>query len=803
MEEKRSFETWRSKLIAKLSLIENLVQRLVNAPRSTESLILLERATYDLSQLTHNCDDVNIADTAAQMRRLVSMNMTAGFLPEAERARLTGLIGRLRRILSDSVVRGALTEMTSVIACAQDELIVVSAAYPEALLAKLKGSGFQTRHLGDLRETETLLLRALPLAILIDVEFPEGSLAGIEMIGRLRNRVDMKAPVFFLSERDSFDQRLAAVRAGGAGYFIKPVETSTLLKKLNNRLSYKTLQDRRGVLIIDDSPGKGSAISAALEAKGIAVRVVDQPRLVLQVIESFTPELIVLDMDLRGLDGIDLAGMLRQHPACEDRAIILITGRRDPDRQLATLDVERTELLIKPVATEYLAGLVTFHLRRVQVLHTRMYALANKDPITDLYNRPYFLAALERTIAPSASKSPSCAVMLILIDNLSLVRESTDVATADEVIAQAAKRLQKALPGGSLAARFGDVMFAVMIKAPKPDVLHDLAQTVRRVLGDNAYRAQGHVFHLHTCVGIGIAGKDGPDYLTLIQRADLACTLAREQGGDCIHIHYSAIDRQAEEMHEQRLLQEILDSIEQGSMGIVFQPVASLKSDLHERYEVLLRMHNRAGHELLPETVFKLADKHRLGVALDRWVIAHSIRLLEERLQRVPRTTLFINISPVTLQNSSALQTWLEDRLEKSTIDPGRIVLEVTEAIAHQYPVEFREFVKVIRSLGCRLSLQHFGRRSDSFKLLRDLFVEYVKLDLYFVQGLAENKLTQQKLHKMVKSIEALNTTVIVCGVEDLRALPVLWSCGINFVQGFFLQPPHDEMSYDFSESII
>ena len=116
-------------------------------------------------------------------------------------------------------------------------------------------------------------------------------------------------------------------------------------------------------------------------------------------------------------------------------------------------------------------------------------------------------------------------------------------------------------------------------------------------------------------------------------------------------------------------------------MTLLFQPVVSLRGDTTERYEVLLRMRNREGWELLPETVFALVKHHRIGMVLDRWVIAHSIRVLRERQARGQSVILFINISLTILQDE-ALLTWLQGGLSKTGVPAASLVFEMTETTA-------------------------------------------------------------------------------------------------------------------------
>ena len=314
------------------------------------------------------------------------------------------------------------------------------------------------------------------------------------------------------------------------------------------------------------------------------------------------------------------------------------------------------------------------------------------------------------------------------------------------------------------------------------------------------YQVDKHALQLKTCVGISVSRAAKPDFLELIQQADLSCTLARERQGEHIHLHHPHTDRDAGAPLQKQLLKDIREAIERNRMRLVFQPIVNLQGDRNERYEVFLRIRNHEDRELVPETVFGAIQHHRLGLALDRWVIAQCIRLLRERRNRTPLTGLFINISAATLDEPT-LHLWLRERLEKAQIDPGLIVFELSEAAARRHLETARGFIDKIHALGCGFALKRFGLKQESMDLLNDLPADYIKPYIEFVHDIIADKGKRKQLKPLVADLNNRGVITVVSGVDDLNALPVLWSFDISLVQGFFLQRPLEEMSYDFSAS--
>ena len=155
---------------------------------------------------------------------------------------------------------------------------------------------------------------------------------------------------------------------------------------------------------------------------------------------------------------------------------------------------------------------------------------------------------------------------------------------------------------------------------------------------------------------------------------------------------------------------------------------------------------------------------------------------------------------PVTLQDQT-LSGWLREQLEQSGVAAERIVFEVAEATAERSLRDMFGFLGGIKLLGCGFCLDRFGRGSDSVGLLKNLGADYVKLDMYFVNGLAKDNNKQAQLKELVQNLEILGAATIVGGVEDVKTMPILWSLGVDLIQGFFLQHPYREMSYDFASA--
>lgn len=815
-------------LAGKLKRVEDLAEKLVYIKWSREFFVLLQRAAQEVLALTRprpECRKLTVL--AERLEQQIGECLEQGELPRgAERERLIAVVDALCRATpsSDDSLRQTAPGQPSPdeprtvplfsrwekderskprIGSSQTGTPPLWLVAPEAardLAHKLEQrGGYQVLRPANLTEAHALLAQSRqPVALLVDLDYAADSQTTLQQITSLRQVLPADVPLFFLADRGDITARIEAVEAGGAGYFLKPVDLPLLLEVLNERV-LQPLDHR--VLIVDDTLPSAREMARWLESRGMVTQVLAQPLLVLQALANFQPSLLIMSLDLKDTDGLALAQAVHQHELFRELPLVLLSAQADIGQRLTAASLGNEALLSKPLNPESLFAAIAKRLRQGLGLHRKLSQLNNRDTVSGLYNRPYFLAHLERALVTTAANAQPVAIMLIALDNLRAM-EVQDVATADEVIEQAARRVKTALGPDPLAARFGDAIFMVLLSFTTQDALLATARAVQTKLEADPYRLASGNVQLRTSIGISIASPTLCEAATLIQQADLASSMARDNKDARIHVHHNQlVDQDVDHSRQRRVMEEIREAVQQQRMTLLFQPIVSLRGDTTERYEVLLRMRNHEGWELLPETVFALVKRHRIGMVLDRWVIAHSIRVLRERQARRQSLILFINISPTILQDKELLN-WLQGGLSKTGVPASSLVFEMTETSADLNKQALTPFLQGLKSLGCGLSLDHFSGHERAQALVQLLKVDYVKLDGRFVQNLLNDKDRQQQLNQLARALATSGVTTVVTGIEDAMTLPALWSCGIDYVQGFFLQRPHTDMSYDF-ESVV
>ncbi|PIE83293.1 MAG: hypothetical protein CSA09_02135 [Candidatus Contendobacter odensis] len=790
-------------LVKHLKLIEDLWQKLYYVKWTSKSVEMLVRLTKDMVRSTRDQGDETLIKLVEELDNHVRTCVATGsMLLKPKRQRLTVLIDTLRDTLMRLVGSVVKEEpLTRPLLASIPQVTFIGPEKPTSLVARLEDFGYQIHCITDLDEAEAHLREQRQHAVILDVDFPEKFVEAMSMIAILYAEEILQEPVLFLSERNDMAARFDAIQAGSAAYFSKPFDNDEVLATLREVLLPQTSQGYHRVLIVNSRSNDAREMAGVLEAAGVTPKVLVQPLQILQEIHHFRPDLLLIDLDIKETSGSDLARAVSQNRECETLPMILMCFPVDLPDYIKNLKVAGASLMTKPISLDYLAWEVKQRLHHARATRVKLNLLTDNDPVSGLYNRRWFLALLEREMEGLGLRTKSQAVLFVTIDNLREIRDSSGVAVADEMVGQAATRLRRLLNGDYPAARFSDTIFAILMPDRVDDDLLDMARLVREKLETGFYKVDAHALLLHISIGGAAVTAYGEDYLTLIQRAESACSLAREARNERIYLQKSIGEQADDQQVSSRIhmLKQVRQIIERGRLWLMFQPVVSMRGDTNERYEVLLRLRDDEGNTLEAGSVFGAVYDHELGLALDRWVINHALEMLRGRQLT---TTLFIKVLPATLRDQS-LRTWLSGKLNSSQVDAQQIVFSVAELSARQNMNDMLAFLRCVKMLGCGFCLDRFGRGEDSLHLLRNLGADYVKLDMHFVNRLAKDKGKQEQLASLVEMLDELGVATVVGGVEDVDTMPILWSLGIDLIQGFFLQQPDREMSYDFIGSSV
>ena len=417
--------------------------------------------------------------------------------------------------------------------------------------------------------------------------------------------------------------------------------------------------------------------------------------------------------------------------------------------------------------------------------------LADHDPLTGLLNR----RALSRALGSHASLvrryGAEGALLVLDLDHFKYVNDTLGHQAGDELIVRVAELLRGRLRQSDVLARLGGDEFAVLLPKTGPGTAKGVAEDLLRTLRAEpsvALAAGGRT----VSASIGLAMFDqtlsGEDVLV---NADLAMYDAKEAGRDRATLFSAEEHAQALMKGRVSWAERITGALERDRFRLVAQPIVEFSSGRLRHYELLLRMQDDHGDLIPPGAFLYVAERLNLIQRIDTWVVGQAIRLLSEyeRNGDADRFSLEVNLSGRSIGDPALLEA-IDSGLRRTGIDPGRLVLEITETAAVEHIAKARAFAEQLAELGCRFALDDFGAGYGSFHYLKHLPFDFLKIDAEFVRNCRTSQTDRLVIQAVVDIARGLGKSTIAESVGDDETVRLLTRMGVEFGQGYHLGRP-------------
>ena len=247
------------------------------------------------------------------------------------------------------------------------------------------------------------------------------------------------------------------------------------------------------------------------------------------------------------------------------------------------------------------------------------------------------------------------------------------------------------------------------------------------------------------------------------------------------------------------ILQQLRGALMENRFRLLYQPIVPLHGQPAERYEVLIRMIDEDGEELSPASFMPTAEKAGLMPEIDRWVISETMKILVKQHSDKKETSLLVKLSADSLSDQT-LVPWINEQLTELHLPGDTLIFEIKEAHILDQTDAAKQLISGLKQLHCRTVLGHFGSDPRSLDYLEQLHVDFIKLAGTFVDNLSGDSKSQAMIKAVVQTAHDLGTLTIATFVQDASKMATLWQCNVDYIQGYFLQAPDQDMTYDFSE---
>lgn len=595
--------------------------------------------------------------------------------------------------------------------------------------------------------------------------------------GSASHRVAMLA---VLTDND-VARRLRALRAGADRCVSLPASTEEVLERALELIRVEDEEPYR-ILIVEDDPSQALFAESILRKAGMVTHVLGEPIAVLEELDRFQPDLLLMDLNMPGCDGLELTALIREREGYVSTPIVFLSGDPDADRQFAALDAGGDDFLSKPIRPKYLVAAVTNRVRRARAATRRSRERRQRDPATGLNERAQLLDALNERFATAGGQPAQGGVLCAELDDAASLRQRLGLTAFDTLLAQIGTFIAACIEHNEMVSRFGSAGFLVLSPERGEDGLAALSENLRMQIARERFGADA--LPVEISCGVCAFNSGLSEAGAVLAAAERALDAARRDGGG-IGV-FSKLDAESGGMRRQ-----LETALHADAFHLVFQPIAPMVGAAEPQYQALLRLRDSSGQlytaaELVPE-----ATRAGLIGAIDQWVLARCLAALAERERSGTNVRLFVSQSLDGWTDPARINA-LRHQLPASGIVRGSLALEFRY---EQARVQLRSLIELslsMRELGIKLSLAGVDREAVAAGLLEHLPLDYIKLAPGYVGN-------GDDLGTLIRVAHEHGRQVIAPRVEDAATAVRLCAAGVDFLQGNFVQQAGQSLDYDFN----
>ncbi len=599
-------------------------------------------------------------------------------------------------------------------------------------------------------------------------------------------------PLLVVSDSSALQQRVEAIRAGSDGFFVAPLDAPIVAKQIRDLMRPEQTKPFR-VLIVEDDPTQAEFAGSILKKSGIETLEVTEPVKVIDQLRTFKPDLILMDIYMPEVNGLELTTVIRDLPEFVAVPIVFLSGEQNTDKQLDALSVGGDDFVAKPIRPKHLLTVVESRIRRSRQVMSATGQPPKRDRVTGLFSRKHLLDRVARVLDAN-DKSGVSAVVIVRPDHLPDLKLQLGIGGIDHLMAEFGGVIMDAIGDRDVAARIDEHTFGVLLKRDTNAGIEGLAKRLLSQLSD-------HCFSSDTSptgsIGLCVISERYDDATGILNRAKAACDQAGAQGGNRIVTHiFAETTKQPKAAPDNELRDRVRDALNNDSFIVQYQPMLDLQTRGSEAYEILLRVANAEGDLLGDRELIEAADAAGVATDLDHWILDHAIDILKKRRDTGRRTQIFAHQSVYSALDSR-LPDYLSEQLHQKRSNGTGLVLDFRlPDISHDLKAAKRNIGR-LRDMDIEVSLSRFPEKDAAFKVLKYLHANYINIAPRLL------KADRAVISSVIRQAHEAAAKVIVSNIDDPRSIDLHWSSGADYLQGNFIQRALEDMDYDFSQVVI
>ena len=439
----------------------------------------------------------------------------------------------------------------------------------------------------------------------------------------------------------------------------------------------------------------------------------------------------------------------------------------------------------------YLARFINRALNSLSQRQEELSYQASHDSLTGLFNRNEFDRRLRQFIDNAKVEGTNSVLCYIDLDQFKIINDTCGHIAGDELLNQIAQTLKNELREGDFISRLGGDEFGVLLHSCNEDDAIHITHKLLDAVAKFKFTWETHTFQIGASVGVVPITQHTKSAQETLSAADVACYAAKDKGRNQIHIYQTSDKEVYKKQGEMLWVNQIKQSLKNNSFLLYQQPILPVIKASSEllHYEILLRIED--GDKVISPIAFLgAAEIYGLMTDIDTWVIRHTLEWMDNNAEHISTVgTISINVSGQSLSKKSFLHTVVR-LIDQSNVPPNKVCFEITETSAIGNFERAVSFINILRGMGCRFALDDFGSGMSSFSYLKNLSVDYLKIDGSYVKDIVNDPVD----HAMVEAVNqighAMGMMTIAEFVEEPATLGMLARIGVDFAQGYCIAKP-------------
>lgn len=464
-----------------------------------------------------------------------------------------------------------------------------------------------------------------------------------------------------------------------------------------------------------------------------------------------------------------------------------------PDGEQVDVEATVARITNADVGAGALQGLVVVlrDVTETRALARRLAHQATHDALTGLVNRREFERRVEAALSQARLAGEPALLAFLDLDQFKVVNDSCGHVGGDRLLKELSDKLSHKLrPDDTLARLGGDEFGLLLVNCNLANGLA-IAEKIRASVEDYRLLHDGKVFSVGTSIGVVELKPDCGSLTEALSMADAACYLAKDRGRNCVQVYTEGDDVFVQRQGEMRWSTVVSSALDEGWFELHCQPIVPVFGDARNEshYEILLRMRDEDGQLVFPGQFIPAAERYGQLTRIDRYVIREALAWLGQHQDAGVLDRISINVSGASVSEEQFLDEVIR-LINISGAKPERIIFEITENVATTDPQAAAAFIAKLREIGCEFALDDFGQGFSSLSKLKDLAVDYLKIDGQFVRDIVNDRNSQAMVRGINEIAHALGKRTVAEFVENEETLALIRDIGIDYVQGFGIARP-------------